>query len=106
MRAEVRECSEAFGRLRQNSKFGFSHLFEIYFGRVRTRWDLFGCVGMRPNAFGGVWTSLDGFGRFCFFPHKPGVGKFLFKDSLRFCAVSLPTCSVFAWGWKVLTSMK
>ena len=59
---------------------------------------------MRPNAFGGVWTSLDGFGRFCFFPHKPGVGKFLFKDSLCFCAVSLPTCSVFAWGWKFLTS--
>ena len=67
---------------------------------------MFGCVRMRPNAFGDVWTSLDGFGRFCFFPHKPGVGKFLFKDSLCFCAVSLPTCSVFAWGWKFLTSMK
>ena len=100
MRSEVRKCSEAFGRLRQNSKFGFSHLFYIYFGCVRTRWDLFGCVGMRPNAFGGVWTSVDGFGRFCFSPHKPGVGKFLFWDCLGVCAISLPTRSVSAWGRK------
>ena len=84
-----------------NSMFGFSHLFLIYFGCIRTRfWDLFGCVRMHPNAFGGAWTSLDGFGRFCFFPHEPGVGKFRFRDSLDFCASSLPTCSVSAWGWK------
>ena len=80
--------------------------FILNSGRVRTRWDVLGYVRMHPNAFGGVWTSLDGLGRFRFFPHKPGVGKFLFRDSLCFCAISLLTCSVFAWGWKFLTILR
>ena len=60
MRSEVRRCSEESGHLWQNSLFGYSYLVLIYFGCVRTRWDLFGCVRMYPNAFGGAWTSLDG----------------------------------------------
>ena len=43
-------------------------------GNLGTCSEAFKCIWRYLGEFGWIWT-------FSFFPHKPGVGKFLFRDS-------------------------